>query len=54
MIDNEVLKAKIAKDLKKLKLSKEQEEIIVKELNYLANLLIDIYLNKTKGGENNK
>lgn len=50
MIDNEILKAKVAKELKKLKYTKEQEDVVVKELNYLANLLIDIYLLKTKGG----
>ena len=51
MIDNEILKKKVAKELKKLKLTEQQEDIVVKELNYLANLLIDIYIDKTKGGE---
>jgi len=51
MIDNDILKAKIAKELKKLKLTNEQEDVVVRELNYLANLLIDIYIDKTKGGE---
>lgn len=53
MIDNEILKAKIKKELKQLRLNKEQEQITVNELNYLANLLIDIYISKTKGGEKN-
>ncbi len=48
MIDNEILKAKIKKDLRILKLTPEQEDITVRELNYLANLLIDIYIKKTK------
>lgn len=48
MIDNEVLREKIAKELKELKLTKEQEDIVVKELNYLSNLLIDIYIKETK------
>ena len=47
MIDNEILKAKIKKELKQLRLDKEQEEIVVKELNYLSNLLIDIYIKQT-------
>jgi len=52
MIDNEILKKKIENELRKLKLTEQQEEIVVKEINYLANLLIEIYLDKTKGGEN--
>jgi hypothetical protein len=48
MLDNEILKEKLKTDLKKLNLSKDEEEIIVRELNYLSNLLIDIYINKTK------
>jgi hypothetical protein len=48
MIDNEILKKKISNELKKLKLTSEQEDIIVRELNYLSNLLIDIYIDKTK------
>lgn len=52
MIDNEILKTKLKKELKKLKLTDEQEDIIVKELNYLSNLMIDIYLDKTKSFAN--
>lgn len=48
MIDNEILKQKIGKELKPLKLTTEQENIVVKEINYLADLLIDIYIEKTK------
>ncbi len=51
MIDNEVLKEKLKKELKTLKLTKEQEEIVVKELNYLSNLLIDLYIQETKNGQ---
>jgi hypothetical protein len=51
MVDNETLKAKLKKELKKMKLSEEKEELMVKELNYLSNLLVDIYINKTKGGD---
>jgi hypothetical protein len=48
MVDNEILKTRLKKQLKELKLSDKQEEVVVKELNYLSNLLIDIYINKTK------
>lgn len=48
MIDNDILKAKITKELKKLKLTDAQEDVVVKELNYLSNLLIDIYIMETK------
>lgn len=51
MVDNEILKAKLKKQLRKLKLSEEQEEIVVKELNYLSNLLIDIYIKETQNGQ---
>lgn len=51
MIDNEILKAKLKKQLRKLKLSEEQEDIVVKELNYLSNLLIDIYIKETQNGK---
>jgi len=52
MIDNEILKAKIAQELKILKLTEEQEDVVVKELNYLSNLLIEIYIEKTKRFKN--
>lgn len=42
MIDNEVLKVRLKDDLRRLKLTAEQEEQLVKELNYLSNLLLDI------------
>ena len=48
MIDNQILKTKLKKELKKLNLTSEQENIAVKEINYLADLLIDLYINKTK------
>ena len=48
MIDNQILKTKLKQELKPLKLTEEQEIIVVKELNYLANLLIDVYIDKTK------
>lgn len=52
MVDNEILKKKITKELKKLKLTDEQEDVVVKELNYLSNLLIEIYIEKTKRFKN--
>lgn len=50
MVDKAILKAKLKKELKALKLSPEQKDQMVSELNYLSNLLIDIYLKKTKNG----
>lgn len=52
MIDNDVLKKKVAKELKQLKLTAEQEEVVVKELNYLADLLIDVYIAQTQKSSN--
>lgn len=51
MIDNEILKTKLRKQLRILKLSQTQEDIVVKELNYLSNLLIDVYIKETKDGK---
>jgi hypothetical protein len=51
MIDNEILKAKLKKQLKCLKLTTDQEDIVVKELNYLSNLLIEIYIKETLNGQ---
>lgn len=53
MIDNQILKTKLKKELKTLKLTNKQEDVVVKELNYLANLLIDMYISKTKANDNN-
>jgi len=51
MIDNETLKKKLKAELKSLNLTQDQEDIVVKELNYLSNLLIDVYIKETKNGE---
>lgn len=48
MIDNQTLKSKLKKELKQLKLTEKQEDLIVKELNYLSDLLIDVYIYETK------
>ena len=48
MIDNEVLKAKLKKELKSLNLTNEREDLLVKEINYLSNLLIEIYIKETQ------
>lgn len=48
MIDNQKLKTKLKSEFQKLKLNNEQEDAIVRELNYLSNLLIDIYIKKTQ------
>lgn len=52
MIENEILKAKLKKDLKPLKLTDEEEAVVVKELNYLSDLLIEVYIKETKNGRN--
>jgi hypothetical protein len=44
MVDNEILKRKLKKQLKHLHLDKDEERVVVGELNYLSNLLIDIYI----------
>jgi len=51
MLENQILKSKLNKQLKKLKLSEEQKEQVVRELNYLSNLLIDIYIKETQNGQ---
>jgi len=48
MLDNDKLKTKLKKQLKGLGLNEKQEELMVKELNYLSDLLIDIYIKETK------
>jgi hypothetical protein len=48
MLDNKTLKAKLKKELKSINLKERDEEILVGELNYLSNLLIDIYIRETK------
>ena len=53
MLDNKILKEKIREELKSLKLNESQKDVIVKELNYLSDLLIDVYLLKSKNGQSN-
>jgi len=48
MVDNEVLKAKLKTELRRLNLTVEEEDLMVRELNYLSNLLIDIYIKETQ------
>lgn len=48
MLDNETLRKKLSKELNKLKLDGAQEDVMVKELNYLSDLLVDVYVIKTK------
>ena len=50
MIDNDTLKIKLKNELKELNLTEEQQDTMIKELNYLSNLLIDVYLKETKNG----
>lgn len=48
MLDNEILKKKIYKYIRPLKLKKAEEDKVVKELNYLSNLLIEVYIDKSQ------
>jgi len=50
MIDNEVLRKKLQTKLKKLKLSEGEKNSMVKELNYLSDLLVEVYIQKTQNG----
>ena len=50
MVDNSVLEVKLARDLKSLNLSEDQQRQVVKEINFLADLLIDLYQSKKQGG----
>jgi hypothetical protein len=45
------LSAKLKKQLLPLKLSAEQEEIIVNELDCLSNIIIDAYLEEHKADD---
>lgn len=51
MIDKQILKTKLRKELKELNISEDQEDILVNELNYLSDLLIDVYIKETKNGQ---
>lgn len=44
MLSNEELKEKLKNKLKELSLESEQEERLVRELNYFSQLIIDVYL----------
>jgi len=48
MIDVEVLKAKLMSQLDKLNLSEEEKNIVVIELNKLAEIFIKAYLRKNE------
>lgn len=53
MVNNEVLKARVAPKLKELQLSEDEMERLIRELNYLSDLLIDNYL-AMKAAKNDK
>lgn len=48
MLDNEVLRKKIHRELKRLDLDESKEAIMIKELNYLSSLLIEVYVKETQ------
>jgi hypothetical protein len=51
VIDNQNLKKKLNKEIKQLNLDPEQEALLLNELNYLSDLLIDVYIKETKNGK---
>ncbi|HNV97465.1 MAG TPA: hypothetical protein PKL13_04160 [bacterium] len=53
MLDNEILKFKLKNRLNKLKLTDEQKNQLIAEINLLSNVLIDTYLENKNYGTNN-
>lgn len=46
MVDNKTLKARVAPKLKGLGLTEEQQDQLIKELNYISDLVIEGYLSR--------
>lgn len=46
MIENEILKTKLKDKINKLNINEKAKNALIEELNYLSNLLIDIYLER--------
>lgn len=46
MVDNNKLKARLAPKLKGLHLTEEQQDQLIKEMNYISDLVIDSYLSR--------
>lgn len=46
MVDNKTLKTRVAPKLKRLGLTEEQQDQLIKELNYISDLVIDSYLSR--------
>jgi hypothetical protein len=54
VVDNKILKARVAPKLRNLGLSEEQKDQLIKELNYLSDLVIDGYLARKAAKKNDK
>lgn len=51
MLENDVLKAELKEHLKLLNLNKEDEKQIIKEINHLSDILIDMWLKEGRSGQ---
>ena len=51
MLNNEALKARIKKQLNSLNLDSEKEDKLVRELNYVSGLVIELYLIEKENGQ---
>ena len=51
MLNNEALKVKIRKQLCSLNLDSEKEDKLVRELNYVSGLVIELYLMEKANGQ---
>lgn len=46
MLENEILKVKLKKQLDSLNLDAKKKDKLVAELNYFSNIIVDLYLMK--------
>ena len=51
MLNNEALKARIKKQLNSLNLDSEKEDKLVRELNYVSSIIVDLYLTEKGNGQ---
>lgn len=51
MVDNETLEKRLKPQLKLLNLSEDEQQQLIKELNYISDLLIDGYVRRKQYGK---
>ena len=51
MVDNETLGKRLKPHIRKLNLTLEQQEQLTRELNYLADVIVDSYIRKKNYGK---